>query len=322
MHWIGGSVAKAKNPVKGKFSEGDIVEHPVTEPPTGRGTQERPHVDGGSQRILSPQSGAQAQNQGQTRQSIAEELWRVILFSEFVFDAAGDIPASLETVPKVDQEAKALVYEVCDELRKHEDHKDTYKSNAEEIEQELSLADRSRGMTRIGERDTFPFEERLYLQRFVDHVFEGRFDKARDIGDSRKKSIWLDQEGRMAEWSLAFRALELLEAAGLLVHPSFQPWSLSFDGYAMTWRELDRNHRELEQAVNEWQGDHYDGLEMLVIRAGGIFPLGGGAPGRIRASVWAEGWPASGSQLLWNNQIFSKIVHRPSKPASASPTSW
>lgn len=106
-------------------------------------------------------------------------------------------------MPRVDQEAKALVYEVCHELRKHEDHKYTYRTSAEEVEKDLLLADRSRGMTQIGERDTFPFEERFYLQRFVDEAVEGRFDRAREIGESRKRSFWINYEDRQAEWSLA-----------------------------------------------------------------------------------------------------------------------
>jgi len=252
--------------------------------------------------------GLKLKTKGQTRQSIAEELWRVILFSEFAFDSAGDIPASLETVPKVDQEAKILVYEVCDELRKHEDHKYTYKTSAEEIEQDLLLADRSRGMTRIGERDTFSFEERFYLQRFVDHVFEGRFERARDIGESRKKSIWLNQEDRLAEWSLASRALELLEAAGRLSTPKFPTLESIVYGYAMTWRDLDRHHREMEQSINQWQGEH-DGLEVLVARARSeYFKSVEALQAEFVRLVEAEGWPASGGQLLWNCQVFSKVV--------------
>jgi hypothetical protein len=252
--------------------------------------------------------GLKLKTKGQTRQSIAEELWRVILFSEFAFDSAGDIPASLETVPTVDQEAKTLIYEVCDELRKHEDRKDTYKCNSEEIEQELALADRSRGMTRIGERDTFSFEERHYLQRFVDQALEGQYDEARDTGESRKKSFWLSQEDRLAEWSLAFRVLELLETAGRLSAPKFPTLESIIHGYAITWRDLDRHHREMEQSVNQWQGNH-EGLEALVERARSeYFKSVEALQAEFVRLVEAEGWPASGGQLLWNCQVFSKVV--------------
>ena len=67
------------------------------------------------QRIL----GHKLKTRGQTRQSIADELWQLILFSEFVFDCGGNIPDSLASVPKAGNEAKELVYDICDGLRKH-----------------------------------------------------------------------------------------------------------------------------------------------------------------------------------------------------------
>jgi hypothetical protein len=258
--------------------------------------------------FLARSLGLKLKTKGQTRQSIADELWRALLFSEFVFDSAGDIPASLETVPRVDQEAKTLVYEICDELRKHEDRKDIYKTNAEEIEQELALINRSRGMARIGERDTFSFEERLHLQQFVDLALNGQHDKAREIGENRKKSFWYNQEDRLPEWSLALRALELLEVAARLSAPKFPTLESIIHGYAMTWRELDRHHREMEQSVNQWQGDH-EGLEALVARArSDYFKSVEGLQAEFIRLIELEGWPASGGQLLWNCQVFSKVI--------------
>lgn len=252
--------------------------------------------------------GLKLKTKGQTRQSIAEELWRIILFSEFVFDAAGDIPASLDTVPKVGQEAQTLVYEVCDELRKHEDHKDTYRLNAKEIERELMLAERCRGMPRIGERDTFSFEERSYLQLFVERVLDRSFEKAHDVWESRRKSIWLGQEERLAEWSLASRALELLETAARLSTPKFPTMESIINGYALNWRDLDRYHREMEQAVSQWQGEH-EGLDALVGRARSeYFKSIESLQAEFVRLVEAEGWPVSGGSLLWNCQVFSKVV--------------
>ncbi|MHB9007783.1 MAG: PglZ domain-containing protein, partial [Limisphaerales bacterium] len=252
--------------------------------------------------------GYRLKTKGQTRPSIAEELWRVILFSEFAFDSAGHVPAALETVPKVGIEARSLVYDLCDELRKHEDHKDAYRCTAQEIEAELSLAERSRGMTYLGERDTFSFEERFYLQRVVDRALADQLDAAREICNSRKRSIWLGQEDRLAEWSLASRALELLDAAGRLNAPKFPTLEAIVHGYASTWRELDRHHREMEQAINQWQGDH-DGLDVLVAQARqDYFRSVEALQAEFVRLVAAEGWPASGGQLLWNCQVFSKVV--------------
>jgi len=252
--------------------------------------------------------GYKLKTKGQTRPSIADEVWRVILFSEFAFDSEGDIPASLETVPKVDGGAKILVYEICDELRKHQDRKDTYKNIAEEVEEELALKDRARGMSRLGVRDTFAFEERLFLQRFVDVAMEGCFEEARSIWESRKKSFWLSQEDRLAEWSLALRALELLETADRLSSPQFPSLASILFGYAMTWRELDRHHREMEQYVHQWQGEH-DGLDALVRRARQAYLKSIEAlQAEFVRLVMAEGWPATGDQLLWNCRIFTKII--------------
>ena len=156
--------------------------------------------------------GHKLKTKGQTRSSIAEELWRVILFSEFVFDSKGDIPAALETVSRCGKEARDLVFDICDELRKHEDYKDAYLITAQEVERELSLANRSEGMESLGERDTFSFEERHFLNRLVNDALDGRLDEARAIWQSRRRTIRLSHEDRLAEWSLAARALDLLDS--------------------------------------------------------------------------------------------------------------
>lgn len=245
---------------------------------------------------------------GQTRQSIADELWQLILFSEFVFDCGGNVPDSLASVPKAGNEAKGLVYDICDGLRKHQDHKDTYLQTAREIEQDLALQEQCTGDTYLGVQDTFPFEERFYLQRLVERALEGQFEQAREIWESRRTSIWTSHEDRLAEWSLASRALALLETAGRLSAPQFPTLESIVQGYALTWRDLDRHHREMEQAVNEWQGDH-DGLDSLVARARSeYFRSVEALQSEFIRLITAEGWPVSDGQLMWNSQVFSKTV--------------
>lgn len=252
--------------------------------------------------------GHKLKTKGQTRQSIAEELWRVLLFSEFYFDSAGDIPPELETIPRAGSEAKSLIYDVCEDLRRHDDHKHTYLTTAQEIEGELMLAQRCVGMTRLGDRDTFAFEERYFLSRLVQYALAGELDDARDVWMQRRKSIWTGHEDRLSEWTLAARALDLLDTAGRLSAPKFPNLESIVHGYAQTWRELDRHHREMEQAVYEWQGDHEE-LERLTARAReSYFQSVEALQAEFVRLVVAEGWPASGSQLLWNCQIFSKVV--------------
>lgn len=245
---------------------------------------------------------------GQTRASIAEELWQVLLFSEFYFDSAGEVPAELATVPRAGEEARGLVFEVCNELRKHQDHKQRYLDQATEVEEQLQLAARTGAMTRLGERDTFSFEERLFLQRMVDKALAGDLDGAREIAKSRQKSIWLSQEERLAEWLLANKALDLLDIADRLSTPKFPSLEAIVHGYALTWRDLDRHHREMEQAALQCPDDH-DGLEALVQRARREYCRSVDALQAefIRLAA-GDGWPVSGGQILRNSQLFNRIV--------------
>ncbi len=256
------------------------------------------------QRIL----GHKLKTRGQMRQSVAEELWRLLLFSEFVFDSGGDIPASLESVPRAGVEAKSLVYDVCEELRKHQDHKELYRDTAREIENDMVLAERCEGYKYLGDRDTFGFEERSYLQQLVERALAGQIEQAREIWESRRSSIWISPEDRLAEWTLAARALDLIETAGRLSTPKFPTLESIVHGYSTTWRDLDRYHREMEQAINQRESDN-DALDSLVARArSDYFRSVEALQSEFVRLVTAEGWPASGGQLISNSQVFSKAV--------------
>jgi PglZ domain len=256
------------------------------------------------QRII----GHKLKTRGQTRQSVAEELWQVVLFSEFVFDCGGDMPASLASLPRAGNEAKSLVYDVCEELRKHQDHKELYRETAKEIEKDLVLAERYADYQYLGDRDTFAFEERFYLRQLVERALAGEIEQAREVWESRRHSIWLSQEDRLAEWSLAARVVDLIDTAGRLSTPKFPNLESIVHGYATLWRDLDRYHREMEQAVTHAETDH-DGLDTLVERArSDYFRSVEALQAEFVRLVSAEGWPASGGQLISNSQVFSKTI--------------
>jgi len=152
--------------------------------------------------------GQKLKTRGQTRQSVADELWRLLLFSEFVFDSSGDLPASLAAVPCAVPAAQTLVFDTCEELRKHQDHKETYLAKAQQIEDELVLPERSKSIACPGARDTFAFEERYSLRKCVDALITGKLPEARQILTGRQGSIWLSNEERLAEGTVAERALD------------------------------------------------------------------------------------------------------------------
>ncbi len=253
--------------------------------------------------------GHKLKTKGQTRQSIADELWRVLLFSEFVLDSAGEIPPGLETVPRTGEDARALVFDVCESLRRHDDHKDLYRTTAQEIEDEMQLGSKTLSMKNLGTRDTFACEERIFLNRLADLATGGEIERAREIWQSRQRSVWLSREDRMAEWTLAARAIELLDAAGRLATPKFPSLESIIQGYASTWRELDRHHREMEQAANQIHHDH-DRLDCLLQNSRrAYFKSVETLQNEFIRLVQAEGWPVTNGQILWNRQVFSKKVN-------------
>ncbi len=252
--------------------------------------------------------GHKLKTKGQTRPSIADELWRLLLFSEFAFDAAGEVPPALETVPRADAQARNLVFEVCEDLRRDDRHKDTYKSTALEVEAELGLAERTKGMTSTGVRDTFSCEERFFLRRAIEHACAGETEAARTVWESRRESIWLTEEIRMAEWTLAARAVDLIETARRLAVPKFPSLEAVVRGYASSWRELDRHHREMEHAAG-LEFEENDALDQLVATARKAYF---GSVEALQAEfvrlVEAAGWPVADGQILWNRQLFAKRV--------------
>lgn len=252
--------------------------------------------------------GHKLKTRGQTGQSFADELWRLILFSEFVLDSAGEVPNGLELVPRVREDARALVFDVCALLRSHDDHKETYRTVAQEVEDELGLAERSVHMKNLGTRDTFSCEERIFLDRLVLAALDGRIADAREIWSSRLRSVWLGREDRLTEWTLAVRALDVMDVAASLPVPRYPNLEAIVQGYVGSWRELDRHHRELEQAANQLQAAH-DGLAQLLKAARSSYLK---AVEALQAEfvrlVQAEGWPIANGQFLWNRQVFAKAV--------------
>jgi hypothetical protein len=94
--------------------------------------------------------------------AVADELWRFLLFSEFVFDLPGDLPAALTAVPCAPQEALHLVEDLCDRLRNDRRTQAFYIERAEGIEKEINLPAICEKIEDFGVRDTFPFDEIMW----------------------------------------------------------------------------------------------------------------------------------------------------------------
>jgi hypothetical protein len=258
--------------------------------------------------FLSRTLGHKLRTKGQTRASIADEVWRLVLFSEFVFDSQGILPETLSTVPVADPAAKGLIYDLCDDLRKHQDFRADYIKNAEAIEAALSLPERAVDLTNLGERDTFAFEERFFLLKCAEAVVSGALTSARKILGARVNSIWLSHESRLVEWTIIERALELIELVEQAHAPRYPTLESLVRAYATSWRDLDRRHRELEQAVTDWHDEH-EGLDALVTAARKSYlKVAGLLQAEFVKHVTSEGWPAQGTGLLRNAEVFDREV--------------
>jgi len=237
-------------------------------------------------------------------------VWRTILFSEFAFDASDDLPPVLATVARATPAAKDLVFSLCEGLRGKASLQDLYIRYANEVEAQLQLTSRVANMRSLGRRDTFSFEEKLFLDRFCQALSAGDLNQATEIVELRLKSMWvvLQSEGgaRLAEWQAARAALELLKLCMDFVEPPRRLAELA-STYQTNYYRLDRAHRLLEEALGQ-RTDEHDGLDRVAEHVRTKYLE---CADRLHAAhlhaIELEGWPATGS-ILENSQLFDTIV--------------
>lgn len=192
---------------------------------------------------------------GKKWKSISEELWRFVLFSEFVFDLPGELPASLENVPKANSAAKPIIENLCDGLRQDLRKQEDYIQYAEQIERDLNLEQVCQTVDDLGARDTFPFEERTFLQLAIKAIEGNDHQGLNDILSQRKASIWSNRGENETQWDLVAAAKSLIESCNDLLrelpeHSASQAALLDY--YLASLREADRLQREFEQAVTDY----------------------------------------------------------------------
>jgi hypothetical protein len=246
---------------------------------------------------------------GKSWSPIADELWRFVLFSEFVLDLPDDLPASLANVPQAEPGAETLIADLCETLRNDNRVRQTYIDRAEQIERELDLPAACVGIKDLGKLDTFPFEERTFLQFAVDALKEDRLDEVRTVVDRHKHSVWLGQGESQAQWGLVRAALQLVAAcedADRSLSGNTGNLDSLIDHYTSSLREIDRLQREFEQAIGE-----YVSTEPIVDN---VAEHARKRYARIAEKVQTifinhlenEGWPPQGK--LANVDLFDKLV--------------
>ncbi len=253
--------------------------------------------------------GLSLKTKGKKWSSVADELWRFVLVSEFSYDLPVALPDALTLVPMGPPEARPVIEDLCARLRDSHQNQPVYIERAEAIEVDYELPRHCAGIVDLGVRDTFPFEERSFLAQAAIALQREDLDKARDIIARRTGSVWAGKGENQAQWQVIQASLSLIETCDDLRrqlgdHTKTQEALVDF--YVGHLREADRLHREFEQAVVNCL-DMDDTMEEAVALARKRY-------GALAAEVQAcfirhleiSGWPLSGR--LANTDVFDKLV--------------
>ena len=246
---------------------------------------------------------------GKSWYALADELWRYVLFSEFVFDLPTALPDTLKGVPHGPMEARPIVEDVCDRLRSDPKSRGVYIERAGAIETELNLAELCGAIDDLGERDTFPFEERTFLRTAIKGIINNDTNATRRVLTRYKGSVWLGKGESQAQWELVRAALSLVEACEdyerqLPDHSRSQAALLDF--YLGSLREADRLQREFEQAVGDFLDQHGLMHEVISKARSRYRHLAEKVQGVFVKHVETTGWPPTGRMA--NAAVFDRLV--------------
>lgn len=267
--------------------------------------------DGEFRALVNSSLGLEIYGRATTWKTLTEKLWNYLLFSEFAFDLPGGLPETLNDVPRADQEYIDLVNHLCQEMRDHSPSQATYIAEAERIASSLDLEKNCRAIDDLGERDTFAFEERSFLQRFEHALNSGDRARSSAILAQRKKSLWANHESRQSLWRIAELANELctlgdeLDAELSQVGTKAKKLVVFF---TEKFKRFDTLHRELEQAVANVFGETVE-EEVTRITAQARTAFKDRAlklQKNFLQSVQNDGWPLPG--MPENAATFSRLV--------------
>jgi len=246
---------------------------------------------------------------GKTWQSISEELWRFVLFSEFAFDLPVELPQSLASMPRAETEAQPIIEALCDDLRGRDATKTGYIERAEALEMQLGLDAKCKDIENLGVRDTFPFEERSFFRQAVDALQRDNMDRLREITTRHERSIWADRGENQSQWTLLQAAHSLIEQCED-VRRQLPDHSKSMDSligfYIGSAREIDRLHREFEQATGDVELSD-EPIEAIVASGRKAYAACSSELHRVYVRhLESNGWPADGRMA--NAAVFDRFV--------------
>ena len=261
--------------------------------------------------LLKVSVGLNLKTKGKSWSSIADELWRYLLFSEFVFDLPVTLPKSLAGVPHAEVTAKPLIEDICERLRSDRRTQNLYIQRAETVESELNLIDACGEMKDLGTRDTFPFEERTFLRRAITSLLNDNLDETKEILSRHSESVWTGKGESQIQWDFLRSSMNLIECCQdneRALSDKSRSMEELIDFYVSQLREVDQRHREFEQSVSDYAWQDMQGImtpvqdfvrkeyRKLIEKVQLIFTK----------HFQQTGWPITGR--LSNTEVFDKLV--------------
>ena len=187
-------------------------------------------------------------------ETLSEELWNLVLYSEFVHDLPIEIPSQLKAVPVTQTNTKKLIDDVCDQLRRRKDIEELYVDQATRISTELSLPSLFANEVNLGIRNTFAFEDTSFFNAFKEKLLSGLLNDAEKLIDQSKDSIWATyDDNRKSSWLIGQKALSIKRLTEKLVNQLKDPTDINsvVYWYAAEVHKLDTLQRELDKSVAE-----------------------------------------------------------------------
>jgi hypothetical protein len=239
-----------------------------------------------------------------TFENVNEELWRIILFSEFVFDLPVALPQKLQSVPVVKESSKSLVLDIVKTIRNNKASEQIYIDKANEIEKQLALSHEFKNETNLGALVTFAFEDNTYFNHFIDLITRKELKKAENVKKQNKENIWPQHdEERKKMWLLADHALKICQLTSSKIKLPKETKAI-VDLYAKQLYEIDLYQRRFEMTLSQIFSSNQS-IDVLVTNIRTIYR---DYMGELQKAFTASfsSWPIEGMNR--NIQLFDKYI--------------
>jgi len=189
-------------------------------------------------------------------QLLRTELWRYLLFSEFVFDLPAQLPAELKNVNRATPQFRETIYAICEQLRNLRNSKQTYIDNARQVAKDYSLEKYFGNESDLGDIVTFAFEDNTYFNQFVELIEKQQFDTAQKRLEKHLQSIWVDHDTeRHNVWEIGKYGMEICQFINQnnVEYSKTEKLQQLIDLYSTTLWQIDRKQRYFEKSFNNLQ---------------------------------------------------------------------